>query len=132
MLDSNTFKLIRNLCRKFKIPPEIEFTCYDSYKVYFQHYYGELNKDYKQILIERTCIDANKLRNSVLDKIEKTALLHILTLISICTKYILGPNAKALFYQVGKYLHLNGIYFGRFEILNAEYNVFRYLQFKVS
>lgn len=130
-MNSSTFKIIRDFCLKFKIPADIEFTCYDAYKTYFQRYYDELNKKYKRITAQQSSSISNPI-DYILNEIEDTTLLHILTLILIVGKFILGPKAGNLFTHVQDYLNRNGTPINRTRLLNTEYTVFRHLRFNVS
>lgn len=131
IMDSSTFKIIRDFCLRFSIPADIEFTCYDTYTTYFQHYYDELNKKYKRLTNRPSSSVSNPIEY-ILNEIENTTLLHILTLILIVAKFILGPRIGNLFSNVQDYLNKNGTPISRSGLLNTEYAVFRHLRFNVS
>lgn len=134
IMDPNTFKLIRKLCVEFKLQPDIEFTCYEAYIAYFNRFFTDLETQFKQTTLEPNGAikPTNQLITHVLDRVEKTSLLHILALISICAKYVNGYRCEQLFNNLSKYLQLNGTPYSTHEIRHTEFVVFKHLGFNVS
>lgn len=133
MLDTYTFAFIRDFCVRFNVPPEVEFTCYDVYPIYFEHYQGEISAKYRQQAIQRNCSEANDLIAQMREHIEKSTMLHMLTIISICSKYIMGPRAFAITQEIKKCLkYADEAVVDKLDIVRAEFCVFRNLQFKVK
>lgn len=134
-MDPDTFKLIQKFCAEFQLLPEIEFTCYEAYKQYFERYFSDLEKKFKQTTFEYNNVairQASNLIDQALDEVEKTTLLHILALISICAKYVNGFRCENLTVSLSKYLQYNGTPCRMNEIRTTEYIVFKFLDFNVS
>lgn len=161
MLDLDTFKLIRDMCNEFHLAAEIEFTCYESYTVYLQRYFCDLERRVKQTTAMQCNNNCSKNNNNdlnsgggggngnnsendteilatndiivkLLDEVEQNSLLHVLALISICAKYINGYRSEKLIKKFSTYLQSNGTPFTVNELRNSEYNVFKCLAFNVS
>lgn len=135
IMEPDTCKLIRRLCIEFQLTPDIEFTCYEGYITYFARYFDALEKQSKDlnfIKYNRTIKSTNEYIANLLDEVERTSLLHILALISICAKYINGFRCEKLFNRLSKYLQLNGTPYTEREIRNTEFIVFKFLEFNVS
>lgn len=156
MLDVDTFKLIRDMCNEFQLTPEIEFTAYESYTVYLQRYFCDLERRVKQTTAMQCnnnnddhsargggggsgtsrngapILGTNDVIAQLLDEVEQTSLLHILALISICAKYIDGYRSEKLIKKFSTYLSSNGTPHTVNEIRNSEYLVFKCLAFNVG
>lgn len=150
MLDLDTFKLIRDMCNEFNLSADIEFTCYESYTMYLQRYFYDIERRVKQTTAmqcnnnncnssshngseNRAEITAtNDIIVKLLDEIEQTSLLHVLALISICAKYINGYRSEKLIQKFSTYLQCNGTPHTMNEIRNSEFMVFKCLTFNVS
>lgn len=153
ILDLDTFKLIRDMCNEFNLAAEIEFTCYESYTVYLQRYFCDLERCVKQTTAMQCNNNCNKNNNNshhnnrengaeilatndiivkLLDEVEQTSLLHVLALISICAKYINGYRSEKLIKKFSTHLQCNGTPHTMHEIRNSEYLVFKCLAFNVS
>lgn len=133
-MDPFTAKLIRELCVEFQLTPDVEFTCYEAYPEYFKRYFSHLEKRFKQTTLEYNGAikQTTQLIDQALDEVEKTSLLHTLSLISICAKYMNGFRCEKLFLKLSKYLKKNGTPYSSEEIRNTEYIVFKHLGFNVS
>lgn len=134
IMDSDTCKLIRRLCVEFQLTPDIEFTCYEGYMVYFSRYFHDLEKRSKDTIIKYngTLEPTNECIEDLLNEAEQKTLLHILALISICAKYINGYRCEKLFNRLSKYLQSNGTPYTTQEIRTTEFVVFKFLEFNVS
>lgn len=139
MIDPHTLVLFRDLCARFNLPAEVEFTCYDVYPVYFGRYHAELDAKYRQQVQGRSHAEAQTLIRQMARSIENTSLLHSLTIMSICAKFLLGPRAFGLVRNMKKCLDKftankdnKMAPVSRVEFMNAEFIVFRHLEFKVS
>lgn len=157
-LDLSTYKLIRNMCIEFQLPADIEFTCYESYTVYLQRYFRDLERRVKQttaMQFNNNCCTSNNnnidystisfndngaseilatndIIDNLLDEVEQTSLLHVLSLISICAKYINGHRSEKLVKKFSTYLENTGSPYTAHQIRNSEYLVFKCLAFNVS
>lgn len=150
MLDLDTFKLIRDMCNEFHLAAEIEFTCYESYTMYLQRYFCDLEQRVKRttaMQCNNNCskntsnnntergaeiLATNDVIAKLLDEVEQTSLLHVVALISICAKYIDGYRTEKLIKKFTTYLASNGTPHTVNEIRNSEYTVFKCLAFNVS
>lgn len=149
ILDLDTYKLIRDMCNEFHLTADIEFTCYESYTQYLPQYFCELNRRVKRTAAmesNNNCssdhdksnrnsdniLATNAIIDKILDELEKTSLLHVLALISICAKYINGYRSENLVKSFVKYLESNGTPYTVNELRNSEYLVFKCLTFNVS
>lgn len=158
ILDLDTFKLIRDMCNEFMLAAEIEFTCYESYNMYLQRYFCDLERRVKQstaMQCNNNCstnnsndhngsdngshsendaeiLATNDIIVKLLDEVEQSSLLHVLALISICAKYINGYRSERLIKKFSTYLESNGTPYTVNEIRNSEYIVFKCLAFNVS
>ncbi|XP_055308962.1 uncharacterized protein LOC129572872 [Sitodiplosis mosellana] len=140
IMDPDTFKLIRKLCAEFQLPVDIEFTCYEAYMKYFKRFFPDLETQFKQTTLESNGAtttttkiqQTSQLIDHVLDGVEKTSLLHVMALISICAKYVNGFRCEKLFSSLSKYLQLNGTPYSTREIRNTEYIVFKLLGFNIK
>lgn len=130
-MDAKTFRLIRELCVKFELPPDIEFTCYECYMEYFNGYFLHFEERLKQMTIN-THNQTNQLIDQALDEVEKSTFLHILSLLSICAKYIDGHRGDKLITRLSKYSLDIGMPLSTQNIRSSEYNVFKLLDFNVS
>lgn len=130
-MDAKTFRLIRELCVKFELPPDIEFTCYECYMEYFNGYFLHFEERLKQMTIN-THNQTNQLIDQALDEVEKSTFLHILSLLSICAKYIDGHRGDKLITRLSKYSLDIGMPLSTQNIRSSEYNVFKLLEFNVS
>lgn len=133
-MDIDTFKLIRKLCAEFNLQPDIEFTCYEAYVAYFNRYFSHLDRRFEQMTIEYNggTKQTNQLIEHTLDDVEETSLLHILTLISICAKYVNGHRCEKLITRLTKFLQINETPYSTRDIRISEYTVFKFLDFNVS
>lgn len=127
-MDAKTFRLIRELCVKFELPPDIEFTCYECYMEYFNGYFLHFEERLKQMTINTH----NQLIDQALDEVEKSTFLHILSLLSICAKYIDGHRGDKLITRLSKYSLDIGMPLSTQNIRSSEYTVFKLLDFNVS
>lgn len=139
MIDPHTLVLFRDLCARFNLPAEVEFTCYDVYPVYFGRYHAELEAKYRQQAQGRSRAEAQTLIRQMARSIENTSLVHSLTIMSICAKFLLGPRAFGLVRGMKKCLDKFTANTGNemapvshMDFMSAEFIVFRCLDFKVN
>lgn len=135
MIDANTFAIIEKICSRFELPPEVEFTCYDLYPIYFKHFYADLNTKYQTqaLLTSRRCNEAHNVIGRIKEHIEQTTLLQIVAIVSICAKYVMGSKSCRPIRNIKEYLNrYSDKPFSKAEFFNAEYFAFRHLNFKVS
>lgn len=138
-MHTEIFRFIQKFCATYKLSPEIEFTCYELYPVYFQQYFNELNSNYRQTIITKNFNqhDANALCDQFMIKIKENCIVNAVMLISICGKYIDGFRGHAIFKAIPiflngfrqQYLHPNHSYK---RLHTIEFNIFRCLKFNVS
>lgn len=140
-LRKQIFDLIITLCAHLNISPEIEFTCMDSFETYYKNLVIELDKSvHEQFKKElHRCTDEskkmenmNRIINEIYEKTNEDSLLRILSLISICAKFVDGYHSWNILKAIPNLLRRNRTLYTSLEIRKAEYQVFRNLGFIVS
>lgn len=137
MIDPDTMDLIRDLCARLNLPAEVEFTCYDMYPIYFRHYHTELDEKIQRKLIGRNRTEQHSILREMAKHVERTALLHILAIISICAKFLLGPRSFGLVRRLRECVteakrDVEAVTVSHAAFMNAEFFVLRHLKFQVS
>lgn len=131
MLKTEMYDLINRLCEHFDLSAEIEFMCMDSFELYLDNLFEQLYREYDQKLnFERNTVDIAI--EQTLYIVEKECLLRLVSLISICAKYIDGYRWRATYRLLPDLLCKNGTPYTYKDICRTEYNVFKCLNFTVN
>lgn len=122
------YRLLSCLCEKFSFDANIEFACFELFDCYVE----DLFKDFRA---QRTCRWINQheqLHKQLdIDYVGSHAMLHLFALMSLCAKYFGHENCREVYRTLQVQLSRNNRDFSCRQMLSAEFNVFRSLNFHV-
>lgn len=131
--------IVVQMCSKLQLSPEIEFFCMDSFDLYIGNVFKSLTEAAMERINGRLIgysagwqQTSKDVIDQITEQLEKETLLRVLSLISISAKYIEGCRWAAEFRFMQNMLQQNGTPYTFREMLKAEFEAFRNIDYVVS